>query len=52
MLPMAVPRSSFGFVVIRYVLLVLSMTSYLLKPRLLDVAAQLNEVHTQRWAWL
>ena len=38
---MAVARSS-GGVVIRYVLPVLWMTSYLLKPRLLDVAAQLN----------
>ena len=44
MLPMAVARSSSGGVVTRYVLPVLGLwtASYLLKPRLLDVAAQLN----------
>jgi len=43
MLPMAVARSSSGGVVIRYVLPILWMTSYLLisQLRLLDVAAQL-----------
>jgi len=43
-LPMAVARSSFGGVVIRYVLPALQMTSHLLshKPRLLYVAAKLK----------
>ena len=41
-LPTAVARSFSGGVAIRYVLPVLWMRSYLLNPRLLDIAAQVK----------